>query len=91
MLKFLLSSRHVQHFELQQRERRFAVFMAINANGDSPAQPAMLVTSRRKDTPRTWASIDSFLDYLRVRAETPPEIRITCNQGGTNGKKTKGR
>lgn len=79
-LRVLLAAGCVRHFELQQRERGFDVYLYFLAQGKTAPQRAMLVTQRVKNkpdkSPRNWASLDNFVRHVARIAPVPPEIRI---------------
>lgn len=85
-MRLFLDSGNVARFELRQSNRGFGAFLFINRIGADEPQEAMLITSRMKQrprkSPRSWASVDSFCDFVKARAVTPPEIRILCHQRG---------
>lgn len=85
-LTVLLAAQSVRHFELHEGPRGFGVFLGIDASDEDGLQAGMLITTRMKHQrdkrPRTWASVDSFVQFLKAKAAMPPEVRIHFNEGG---------
>lgn len=85
-LAILLASQSISQIELRPAGKGFGVFVCIVRVGEGPTS-GMLITSRtkhqREKKPRTWASADSCIEFLRAKApkEQLPEIKIQINKG----------
>ncbi|KLD35826.1 hypothetical protein TB15x_20630 [Xanthomonas perforans] len=85
-LAILLASQSISQIELRPAGKGFGVFVCIARVGEGPTS-GMLITSRtkhqREKKPRTWASADSCIAFLRAKApkEQLPEIKIHTNKG----------
>lgn len=88
-LTLLLQAQSIKQIELRQAGRGFGVFVSMDRAGETPAT-AMLITSRmkhqRQKKPRTWASVDSCVQFLKSKAADLPAIKIHVNEGGADTK-----
>jgi hypothetical protein len=87
-LNILLTSHSVAGFELREGEGGYGVYLWVGAKGEQ----GMLISARTKHqaekTPRKWASVDTFIRYLKTKVETPPDVKIHFVKKGGRKKKT---
>lgn len=88
-LMVLLQAKSVKRIELRELSRGFGIFVHMDSVG-SESSEGMLITARmrhqRIKTPRTWASVDSCIQFLRSKSPELPQVFIQLKEGGPHEK-----